>query len=150
MHAAQMAKRKPSANDEARGKRLELARMAAGFARLVDVETRYSLPSTYRQYETGRRKLQIEDVVLWADRYKVDLQWLCTGKGEPAGLQNMIARAFMSADPKTQEIVGGILKVDLGRGDLERPPDKQRPPAYAPAQVETERVVTRREIRGAG
>ena len=140
---------KPKAGDEERGARLAQARVRAGFAKLVDAEKRYDLKSTYAQHESGLRGFGIDEAAIYAKRYQVNFEWLCTGRGDPAGTAWQIADAFMRADSRTKEIVAGILKIEAG-GDKARPPDQDRSSASAPAHVEQGAPVSRRLRRGAG
>lgn len=140
---------KPNAADKERGQRLAKARTLAGFPRLVDAERRFGLTSTYAQHERGDRGFGIDDAVLYAKRYNVSLEWLCTGRSDPRGMAWRFAEAFLKLDPKVQATL--LKALDLPSiAETEPGPPLDRSSDLGPRHVEEGPNIPRRRSGGAG
>lgn len=65
-------------------KRLKLARKANGFKTAKKFASEFVIPlSTYSQHENGKRSLNIENLINYAQKLKVTPCWLLTGQGYP-------------------------------------------------------------------
>lgn len=68
------------------GERLRLARVRAGFEGPKDAAEALGVSrSTYTQHENDTRGFKRAAAVQYARKFKVSLEWLLTGKGEPSG-----------------------------------------------------------------
>lgn len=83
-----MAKQRAMRDDQikARAHRLALARSNAGFATSADgaryIGAKYS---TYVAHENGTTGFRVDTAEQYARRYRVDLNWLLTGRGKMSG-----------------------------------------------------------------
>ena len=66
------------------GLRLKDSRKTAGFRTLSSFTKKYNIPkSTYTQYETGKRNVNVETLLKYCEYLNTNLIWLVTGKGSP-------------------------------------------------------------------
>lgn len=68
------------------GERLKRARELAGFSTATDAAETFGWKApTYLAHENGTRGTPLDKVRTYADRFRVDFNWLATGKGQPRG-----------------------------------------------------------------
>ena len=73
------------------GKRLAEAREMAGFSTAVEAADATGIHvQSVRDQEAGRRGVDVEQLDLYARKYKVNFEWLATGRGEPRVEDNTI------------------------------------------------------------
>src|SRR5436305_10305970 len=68
------------------GDRLKRAREQAGFQEATEAARAYGWPvPTYLSHENGTRGVPLKKLALYASAFKVAVEWLITGRGEPPG-----------------------------------------------------------------
>lgn len=93
------------ASDADIGARLEQARKAAGLSREQVAERLgegYSV-SAIQAHENGRNTLKAEKAIRFSDLYKVNLQWLLSGRGQMQGSAEVIDIWSRILDEKEKE-----------------------------------------------
>lgn len=64
------------------GARLKIARIASGYRTAKDFAEEHNISnSTYSQHETGKRQINIDTLVKYAELISVNPSWLVSGKG---------------------------------------------------------------------
>ena len=66
------------------GMRLKAARKAAGYRSATAFAGKRDIPmSTYSQHECGKRSINVESLVYYAEQLGIQAGWLLSGQGEP-------------------------------------------------------------------
>lgn len=66
--------------------RLKIVRIASGYRTAKEFTEKFKIaPSTYSQHENKKRALSLENILSYAEIFKVDPVWLITGQGDPCG-----------------------------------------------------------------
>lgn len=91
--------------------RLRSARLAAGFESAADAAQRLGLAAhTYRHYERGDRHPPLDVLPDIARLYKVQLEWLLTGKGDSNGARAEVVNIWDHILPADQPTALRMLK----------------------------------------
>jgi transcriptional regulator with XRE-family HTH domain len=81
------------------GERIRTARIAAGFDTAIEGAARLGVESArYRHWEGGRREPPIDLLPAIAKAFKVDLEWLVTGKGDTSAEKQEILSIYDAMD----------------------------------------------------
>lgn len=93
------------------GERIRTARIAAGFDTAIDGAARLGIESArYRHWEADRREPPIDLLPAIAKAYKVDLEWLVTGKGDTSAEKQEILSIYDAMDESGRSTFRKMIK----------------------------------------
>lgn len=93
------------------GERIRDARIAAGFDTAGDGAARLGVEAArYRHWEADRREPPIDVLVQMARVYKVDLEWLASGKGETDSDRAAINSIYDAMSPGERKTVRKMIE----------------------------------------